>query len=214
MCRNLLYKELRLAAHPSLFVFMAMGALVLIPAYPYGVVFFFGTLGIFQSCMFDRETRDIYYTALLPVRKRDVVKGKILLAVFTQLVQLALSLPFAFLRTLYLKDGNPAGIEANAAWYGFGLLIYGVFNLVFFTRFFRTAYKAGTAFLAALAPVVLIVAAMETVVHFPGMGWLDSAAPADLVRQIPILVAGAAAYAAGTAAAYAISARRFEKVNL
>lgn len=214
MSRNLLYKELRLAAHPSLYVFMAMGALVLIPAYPYGVVFFFGTLGIFQSCMFDRETRDIYYTALLPVRKRDVVKGKILLAVFTQLVQLTLALPFAFLRTLYLKDGNPAGIEANAAWYGFGLLIYGVFNLVFFTRFFKTAYKAGAAFLTALAPVVLVVAAMEAVVHFPGMGWLDSVAPADLVRQIPILVAGTAVYAAGTVAAYVISARRFEKVNL
>lgn len=214
MSRNLLYKELRLAAHPSLYVFMAMGALVLIPAYPYGVVFFFGTLGIFQSCMFDRETRDIYYTALLPVRKRDVVKGKILLAVFTQLVQLALALPFAFLRTLYLRNGNPAGIEANAAWYGFGLLIYGVFNLVFFTRFFKTAYKAGTAFLTALAPVVLAVAAMEAVVHFPGMGWLDSVAPADLVRQIPLLLVGAAVYAAATAAAYVISARRFEKVNL
>ena len=150
MSRNLLYKELRLAAHPSLYVFMAMGALVLIPAYPYGVVFFFGTLGIFQSCMFDRETRDIYYTALLPVRKRDVVKGKILLAVFTQLVQLALALPFAFLRTLYLPEGNPVGIEANAAFYGFALALYGVFNLIFFARFYRTAYKAGAAFLTAL----------------------------------------------------------------
>lgn len=214
MCRNLLYKELCLAAHPSLYVFMATGALVLIPAYPYGVVFFFGALGIFQSCMFDRETRDIYYTALLPVRKRDVVRGKLLLAVFAQLVQLALSLPFAFLRTLYLHQGNPAGIEANTAWYGFGLLIYGVFNLVFFPRFFRTAYRAGTAFLAALVPVALGVTAMEAAVHFPGMAWLDSIAPEDLIRQVPILLAGAAAYAAGTAGAFVLSARRFEKVDL
>lgn len=214
MSRNLLYKELRLAAHPSLFVFMAMGALVLIPAYPYGVVFFFGTLGIFQSAMFDRETRDIYYTALLPVRKRDVVKGKILLAVFAQLVQLVLSLPFAFLRTLYLPEGNPAGIEANAAWYGFGLMIYGVFNLVFFTRFFRTAYRAGTAFLAALAPVVLGAVAMEAAVHFPGMAWLDSVRPEDLLRQAPILLAGAAVYAGGSLGAFFAAARRFEGVDL
>ena len=48
MC-NLLRKELRLAAHPSLYMFMAMGALVLILAYPYGVVFFFGGLGVFQT---------------------------------------------------------------------------------------------------------------------------------------------------------------------
>ena len=30
--RNLLWKELRLAAHPTLFVFLFMGALLLIPA--------------------------------------------------------------------------------------------------------------------------------------------------------------------------------------
>ena len=211
---NLLRKELRLAAHPSLYVFMAMGALVLIPAYPYGVVFFFGTLGIFQSAMFDRETRDIYYTALLPVRKRDVVRGKLLLAVFAQLVQLALSLPFAFLRTLYLHQGNPAGIEANAAYYGFGLMLYGAFNLVFFTRFYRTAYQAGTSFLIALLPLTLGIAAMEAAVHFPGMGWLDSVAGPDLVRQFPVLLLGVLVYIASNLLACRLGERNFSRVDL
>ena len=94
---ELLYKELRLAAHPSLYVFMCMGALLLIPAYPYSVVFFFGCLGLFQSFMFGRETRDVFYTALLPRPKRDIVKGKLLLAVFSQLVQLTLSLPLSLI---------------------------------------------------------------------------------------------------------------------
>ena len=211
---DLLYKELRLAAHPSLFIFMCMGALVLIPAYPYGVVFFFGCLGLFQSFMFDRETRDVFYTALLPRPKRDVVKGKLLLAVFSQMLQLALSLPFAFLRTLYLPEGNPVGMEPNAAWYGCGLMIYGIFNLVFFTRFYRTAYKAGTAFLAALVPVTLGIAAMEAVVHFPGMGWLDGMDGASLPRQVPVLLAGVLVYAAANALAYRVSAKRFERVDL
>ena len=48
---DLLGKELRLAAHPSIYIFIWLGALALIPAYPYGVVFFFGMLGIFQSIM-------------------------------------------------------------------------------------------------------------------------------------------------------------------
>ena len=34
-------------------------------------------------------------------------------------------------------------IYVDGAFYGFGLMIYGAFNLVFFTRFFQTAYKAG-----------------------------------------------------------------------
>ncbi len=106
MC-NLLRKELRLAAHPSLYMFMAMGALVLIPAYPYGVVFFFGGLGVFQTVMFGRETRDVFYTALLPVRKGDGVRGKILLAVFSQLTQLALSLPFISPRMSWRRIFRP-----------------------------------------------------------------------------------------------------------
>ena len=211
---DLLYKELRLAAHPSLYVFMLMGALLLVPAYPYGFVFFFGTLGIFQTFCFGRETGDVCYTALLPVRKRDVVKGKCLLAVFAQLGQLALSIPFALLRTALLSDGNPAGIEANPAYYGFGLAIYGLFNLVFFAQFYRTAYKSGAAFLAALFPTAFGIALMETLVHLPGLAWLDGTSAEALVRQLPVLAAGAAIYLGGTLWAYATGVRRFEQVNL
>lgn len=211
---NLLYKELRLAAHPSLYVFLFMGALVLIPAYPYGVAFFFGTLGIFQSMMYGRETRDIYFTALLPLAKRDVVKGKLLLAAFAQITELVISLPFAFLRTLYLKDGNVVGIEANIAFYGIGLMLFGVFNLVFFPQFFKTAYKAGTAFIAAMVPVTLGIILMEALVHIPGMEWMDGVDGASLARQLPLLPAGAAVYAATWLLAYRLSAERFERVDL
>ena len=211
---DLLYKELRLAAHPSVFVFLFMGALVLIPAYPYGVVIFFGALGLFQTFMFDRETRDVFYTALLPVRKGDVVRGKLLLAVFVQLVQLVLSLPFAFLRTLYLPEGNPVGIEANAAFYGFALALYGVFNLVFFARFYRTAYRVGAAFLTALPPLVLGVCAMEALVHVPALAWLDGVDAASLVRQLPVLAASGLVYALCCVMACRVGVRRFERVDL
>ena len=211
---DLLYKELRLAAHPSLYVFLCMGALVLIPAYPYSVVFFFGCLGLFQSFMFDRETRDVFYTALLPLPKRSVVRGKLLLAVSTQTAQLLISLPFAFLRTLYLPEGNPVGLEPNAAWYGFGLMLYGGFNLVFFSQFYKTAYKAGASFLLALLPTALGILTMEASVHFPGLEWLDGVDGASLARQAPILLAGFAVYAAANALAYKIAAARFEAVDL
>ncbi|MDE7221572.1 MAG: ABC-2 transporter permease [Oscillospiraceae bacterium] len=211
---DLLCKELRLAVHPSLFVFIFLGALVLVPAYPYGMVFFFAMLGIFQSIMYARETRDIYFTALLPVRKRDAVKSKLLLASFAQLTQLLLSLPFAFLRTLYMPEGNPAGIEANATYYGFGLMIFGVFNLVFFTRFFKTAYKAGAAFLTALLPAMAGIFAMEAAVHFPGMEWLDSTSPDQLIRQLPILLAGIIIYAGTWLLTYKAASKQFEKVDL
>lgn len=211
---NLLYKELKLAAHPNLFVFTALGALVLIPSYPYGVVFLFGCLGPYITFMYGRETNDIYYTALLPVKKSDTVRSKCGLMVLAQMVQLLISLPFAFLRVQIMPDGNPAGIEANVAYYGFGLMVYALFNVIFLTQFFKTAQKVGKAFLLAVIPATVLTAVMEVIVHFPGFGWLDSVASADLLRQLPILLAGAVVYAVAMPLACRVSAKRFAAVDL
>lgn len=214
MLSNLLYKELRLAAHPNLYIFTLLGALVIVPAYPYGMVFLFGCLGPYLTFMYGRETNDIYYTALLPVKKSDTVKAKCMLLVLAQLAQLLVSLPFALLRVWVLPAGNPVGIEANVAFYGFGLIIYTLFNVVFLTQFFKTAHRVGKAFLLAMVPATLAVVAMEVVVHLPGLAWLDSIAPAALARQLPILAAGGLVYVAGLLFAYRVSAKRFEAVDL
>lgn len=211
---NLLYKELRLAAHPTYYIFILMGALVFVPSYPYTVVFLFGCLACFITFMYGRETNDIFYTALLPVKKRDTVKAKLLLIVLAQMVQLLLSLPFALMRVHVLPDGNPVGIEANVAYYGFGLIIFTVFNLLFVPRFFRTAHQVGNAFLVSMVPVSLCMIAVEVLAHVPALAWLDSVAPADLMKQLPILIAGIVIYAAGIWLAYNVGARRFERVDL
>ncbi|WP_444659476.1 ABC-2 transporter permease [Caproiciproducens sp. R2] len=214
MISNLLYKELRLAAHPNLYIFTLLGALVIVPAYPYGMVFLFGCLAPYLTFLYGRETNDIYYTALLPVKKRDTVKSKCLLMVLAQMTQLLISLPFAVLRVHVLPNGNPAGIEANVAYYGFGLMIYAVFNVVLLTQFFKTAYKVDMAFLLAIIPAAIAVIIMEVLVHFPGFEWLDSVIPNMMLRQLPILVVGAAVYVIGMLIAYLISAKRFEQVDL
>ena len=70
---KLLYKELSLAAHPSLYAFMLLGCLVLIPVYPYTVIFMFGCLAPFITFMFARENNDAWYTATLPIQKKEIV---------------------------------------------------------------------------------------------------------------------------------------------
>ncbi len=214
MIFNLLYKELRLAAHPNLYIFTLLGALVIVPAYPYGMVFLFGCLAPYLTFMYGRETNDIYYTALLPVQKKDTVKAKCLLMVLAQMTQLLISLPFAVLRVRVLPDGNPAGIEANAAYYGFGLIIYAVFNVILLTQFFKTAYKVDKAFLLAIIPAAVAVVIMEVLVHLPGFEWLDSVVPDIMLRQLPILAAGLAVYVIGMLIACRVSAKRFEQVDL
>ena len=130
------------------------------------------------------------------------------------MTQLLISLPFAVLRLYVLPDGNPAGIEANLAYYGFGFIIYAIFDLIFLTQFFKTAYKVGKAFILAIIPATLGVIIMEVLVHIPKFQWLDSVEPNIILQQIPILILGIIFYIISILLAFRISAKRFQQVDL
>lgn len=214
MNSNLLYKELRLAAHPNLFIFALMGPLVLIPGYPYMMVFLFSLIGNFVNLMYTRETNDIYYTTLLPLKRSEVVLGKWLVLLVSQLVTILFSIPFAFLRLRLFSQPNPVGIEANVAFYGFGLMIFACFNFIFLTSYFQTVYKVGTSFLKGLFFATVLAVIVEVSVHFPMLTWLDTVTFADQLKQLPILAAGVLIYVVAMWGAYKVSAKRFRQVNL
>ena len=104
--KNLLYKELKLALHPTTYLFLGLSALLLIPNYPYYITFFYTTLGIFFLCLNGRENRDIYYSMLLPIRKRENVKARFVTVVIVELLQILLAVPFAVLRNNFYPEGN------------------------------------------------------------------------------------------------------------
>ena len=74
----MLKKEMRLSASILSYLFIAFAFMTLLPGYPVLCGVFFITLGIFQSFQSAREANDIVFSALLPIAKRDVVKGKFL----------------------------------------------------------------------------------------------------------------------------------------
>ena len=211
---TLLYKEMRLAAHPTSIVFVFLGCLVLVPSYPYSVVFMFGCLAPYITFLNARETNDLWYTAVLPITKRESVLGKCLLVVSLQLFQLLFSVPFAILRGAMNMANNPVGLDATVAWYGFGFFLYAVFDLLFLTAFYKSGYKAGKAFILAAIPMVILMAAIEAAAHIPALVWMDSRQPEHLLMQLPILLVGMVSYGALVPFAYRISAKRFEKVDL
>ena len=211
---TLLYKEMRLAAHPTSIVFAFLGCLVLVPSYPYSVVFMFGCLAPYITFVNARETNDVWYTAVLPITKRESVLGKCLLVVSFQLFQLLFSIPFAILRDAMNMANNPVGLDATVAWYGFGFFLYAVFDLLFLTAFYKSGYKAGKAFILAALPMVFLMVAIEAAAHIPALVWMDSRQPEHLLMQLPILLIGIASYGALVPFAYRISAKRFEKVDL
>lgn len=211
---TLLYKEMRLTAHPTSIVFIFLGCLVLVPSYPYSVIFMFGCLAPYITFLNARETNDVWYTAVLPVTKRESVLGKCLLVVFFQLFQLLFSVPFALLRNTLNMANNPVGLDATAAWYGLGFFLYAIFDLVFLTTFYKNGYRVGKSFILAAIPMVFLMAATEATAHIPVLVWMDNCQPEHLFMQLPILIAGIICYGVLVPLAYRISAKRFEKVDL
>lgn len=194
---------------------LSSGVLI-IPNYPYTVVFFYGLLGIFFTFLNGRENKDVYYCAVLPVTKRDQVRACAWLVVVVELAELVIAVPFAFLSARINPNGtNLAGIDANVALFGCVLLIYGVFNVVFLPVFYKTAIRAGRAFLLAVIPMTVLMVLVEALSHFPVVGpYLDATDAAGQVRQLPVLAVGLAAFALLSWLAYRKAAKNYERVDL
>ena len=213
--KTLLYKQLRLACHPMTPVFCLSGIMLLITNYPYSVAFFYVTLGLFFTFLNMREQKDIYYSALLPLRKRDTVRAAVAFTVLVELLSVVITALFCLL-SAKLQPGkdNAVGMDANLMLLGAGCGLYGVFNLVFFVCLYRSGYKVGAAYLKAnlaLWPMMLLAEALP---HFPSLVWLNRVDVRANLRQIPILLFGIAVFAVLTMLAYRRSARLYERVDL
>lgn len=160
--KHLLYKEFRLVSHPTVWLFLALSAMLLIPNYPFYVVFFYTSLGIFFCCLNGRENNDIIFTATLPVKKTDIVTARFVFVILIQLLQVAVAIPFALLRSSIPSLGsNLAGMDANAAMFGLSLVMMGLFNLVFFTLYYKSPTKVGRHFAVASVVQFLYILVME-----------------------------------------------------
>jgi hypothetical protein len=214
--KNLMYKEFKLAVHPTCYIFLPLAAMLLIPNYPYYVAFFYQTLGIFFIFLNGNATSDIFFTTLLPIRKRDVVKARLGTVITFELLQIIVAIPFAFLRSAVIPTENLAGMEANAALFGLVFIMFGIFNLVFLSMFYRTAYNAGLPFLISCAAMGVFVVLAEVVIQpTPGLKeTLDTMNPAYFPQQMAVLLVGMAIFVLLTAAAYFKSASMFEKLDL
>lgn len=213
--RSLLYKEIRLALHPASVMFLALSAMLLIPNYPYEVVFFYSALGVFFTCQNGREYRDIDYCMTLPIGKREIVKARFATVICIQGLQLLLAVPFALIRRAFVLP-NEAGMDAGIALFAEGFMMMGAFNIAFFPRYYSAPEKVGRAFAVGSTVVgVLICAFVACTLTVP---WcrdvLDTTDGSNLPDKLSVLAGGAVVYAALTAAAYHISVKRFEPLDL
>ena len=213
---KLLRKEFRLFTHPTSWLFLSFGAMMLIPGYPMYVPLFWTTLGLFYACLSARENNDLYYTLLLPVRKRDAVRARGLYFALMELLQIAACVPFAILRAVLKIGPNSAGMDVNVALFGLGLVLMGVFNLIFLPRLYKDPAAVGKPFLiATIAVFVYIVAAEVCCFVLPFFrDVLDTPDPQHLGAKLIVLALGALLFALMSALAVRRAERIFEKVDL
>lgn len=216
--RNILLKELRLSASLLSFLFIPFGLMFFLPGYPILCGVFFVTLGIFQSFQNAREANDMVFSALLPISKRDVVKGKYLFTCAIELCSLLLMTLAVVLRMTVLADAgvyrSNALMNGNLFALGMAFVGFGLFNLIFVGGFFKTAYKFGRPFVGYIIAVFLMIGIAEALHHFPGLGFLNAFGMEHFAIQLLLLGIGAAFYLIVTLFSYHMSCKRFEKIDL
>lgn len=214
--KALLYKEFRLVTHPTTVLFLLLSAMLLIPNYPLYVTFFYCTLGIFFACLGGRENGDVFYTVLQPIEKRDAVRARILFAAVFESAQLVLAGAFSVLRIRLLGAQNAAGMDANLALFGFSLLLLGVFNVTFFSLYYKNPAKVGKSFAVAAVVMFIGILILEALCFALALfkEKLDTPDPQFFKEKSAVLLFGALAYAVLTLAADKIAERRFEALDV
>ncbi len=216
--RNILRKEMKLSASPLAYFFILFGLMFFLPGYPVLCGAFFVTLGLFQSFQYAREANDIVFSALLPISKKDVVKGKYLFVCFIETCSLILMLAAALVRMTALSDSviyrANAMMNANLFAVAGALFVFGLFNTVFLGGFFKTAYKLGRPFVTYVAAGFLAVFAFEAAHHVPGLDAVNAFGLDRIGLQCVLFLSGLAAYLIMTLLSYRSACRHFERIDL
>ena len=216
--RNILLKEMRLSASLLAFLFIPFGLMFFLPGYPILCGVFFVTLGIFQSFQNAREANDMVFSALLPISKRDVVKGKYLFTCAIELCGILLMTIAVVFRMTLLSCAavyrSNALMNANLFALGMAFIGFGLFNLIFVGGFFKTAYRFGRPFVGYTITVFLTICIAEALHHFPGLGFLNAFGTEHFAVQLLLLGIGAAFYLAVTVLSCKKACNHFEKIDL
>lgn len=215
---TLLKKEMRLSALMLTYLFIGFAIMTLLPGYPILCGVFFITLGIYHSFQSARESNDIVFSALLPIAKRDVVKGKYQFCVLIELCGFFMMAVLTLVRMTVFSESaiyhQNALMNANPFFLGMVLLIFGMFNQIFVGGFFRTAYSLGKPFVTYIITCFLTIGIAEALHHVPGLEPLNAFGTDHIVLQLSALIAGIFLYLLLTIMSYNRACKSFDNIDL
>ena len=213
---KLLMKEWKLCMHPTGYLMPLMAVLILVPGYPYGVCCFYVGLSIFFICLMAREDHDAGYTLMLPVSRRDAVRARILFCTVLEAADLLLMGVFILIKNVIGSLPNPAGLDAGVSLIGEGMIIFAIFNLVFFPVYYSDISKPGKAFFFAATAVFLWII-LEIVGKYAVPFYrdvLDQPDPRCMTDKLLFVFGALVLFLAGTAWSIRFSTKKFEALDL
>lgn len=214
--KNLLKKEILLTMHPTAILFLFLSALLIVPNYPYYVTFFYTGLAIFFTCLNGRENNDVFYTMILPVAKKAIVKARFTLVIIIELLQMLIAIPFAIIRQNMGLPGNAVGMDANIAFFGLSFILLGIFNVVFFGIYYKDVKKVGKPFAVSSVITFIFICIAEVCAHAVPFvrDRLDTSDNMYVTEKLIVLIAGFAIYVILTAFIYKKSLKNFEVYDI
>ena len=218
--KALLYKELKLAMHPICYVFIALFPfMILIPSYPIAIGFLYVLTCypiLFLGANKGQQSNDLLYSTLLPIRKKDIVKARIMTVFLMHLVFIALTsalYPLAVFINNSINDAVVPGLGLNSYVLVLAIVIigYAIADLIFFPIYYKNGKSIVMSTLMMILGFVLYLGIFTIGLPFiPGLEWINEL---PLYVQFIILGVSLIIYIALHLVVYKVSYKRLEKVD-
>lgn len=218
--RNLLYKEVVLCTNIQVILFSLFALFVLIPSWPPAVAFLYPLSGLMSLFPRGLANKDIEYTSLLPVKKTDIVKGKLLYLCLIEVVVILLASIGGIIRYFYFKEPeNPdelqyfMAVKPTISLLGFAFLSFGIMNLLLIGLYYRNPYKrlAGPNLISLFICMIVLAIGSVIIAFIPALREYDMI---GIIAQISTLVVGVILFGLFSFIGYKIGAKAFIKVDL
>ena len=180
--KALLYKEFKLAMHPICYVFICtFPFMILIPSYPVAVGFIYLLSAypiLFLGANKGRQSNDLLFSTLLPVRKKDIVLARIITVLFMQLIYILITsalypLALYFQHLINKLDAIPGlSLDGYVSILAIVIIGFGIADLVFFLKYYKNGRSILLPTLMTILGFILYLAVFSIVIpYIPGCEW-------------------------------------------
>lgn len=142
--KQLIYKELNLSINRFFFLLpILLGLLMFIPNWIFSLVFmYFFWISMPQIFAGYIGQQDNSFTMMLPVSKKEIVLSKIYSIIILEAIHFIMGVLFGIIHVWIYGTFN-FFFDVNIAFFGLMIIMYALFNMIFFPAFFKTGYYFG-----------------------------------------------------------------------